>query len=157
MSSTPTFPRRFPLDQRPPYRGTMVKGKKTPLYGLAWVRSPQDLSRNLGDISTGNDEYRDVIRKNWKGPHSLSPRAIYGIDGNYYLVAEWNQPHSELDLKEIVAAARKAMGVENDPTTDATLQWHWFPLTWVARDWKEREAKKHGLEETQDMLRDMQH
>ncbi|KAE9389136.1 hypothetical protein BT96DRAFT_1025158 [Gymnopus androsaceus JB14] len=69
MSSTPTFPRRFPLDQPPPYRGTMVKGKKTPLYGLAWVCSPQDLSRNLGDISTGNDEYRDVIRKNWKGPH----------------------------------------------------------------------------------------
>lgn len=72
------------------------------------------------------------------------------------MVAEWNEPHSELSSKQIIAAAKKAMGVENDPATDATLQWHRFPLSWVARDQREREERKHGLEEAQNILRDVQ-
>ncbi|KAF9041148.1 hypothetical protein BDP27DRAFT_1374399 [Rhodocollybia butyracea] len=139
------FHRRLPPDQPPPCRNSIVHGKRTPLYGLAWVCSPHQLSKNLGGVPTGRGKHRDVISAQWKGPFSyeLSPSAVFGMDGNYYLVAEWNEPHPGHTSEAIIEAARKAVGVDKDVTLEATLQWYRFPLTWLVQE--EREKEKLAL------------
>ncbi|KAF9071169.1 hypothetical protein BDP27DRAFT_1419212 [Rhodocollybia butyracea] len=141
VMSTPIFPRRLPPDQPPPRRDSIVEGKRTPLYGLAWVCSPRQLGKNLGSIGTGRGEYRNVISAQWKGPfgYELLPSAVHGMDGKFYLVAEWNKPHPGHTSEAIIEAARKAMGVDKDVTLEATLQWHRFPLTWLAQEEDEKE------------------
>ncbi|KAF9071172.1 hypothetical protein BDP27DRAFT_1322462 [Rhodocollybia butyracea] len=138
--STQIFPRRLPPDQPPPRRDSIVQGKRTPLYGLAWVCSPREFSKNLG-IPFGYGEFREVISARWEGPFSyeLGPSVVGGVDGNYYLVAEWNKPHPGFTSEAIIEAARKAMGVDKNVTLEATLQWHRFPLTWLAQEEDEKE------------------
>lgn len=72
----------------------------------------------------------------------LAPRAKYGLDGNYYLVAEWNKPHPMFSSQEVVEAARKAMGVDKDPTLESSLQWYRFPLSWLAKEERERDKRE---------------
>ncbi|KAF9071167.1 hypothetical protein BDP27DRAFT_1401541 [Rhodocollybia butyracea] len=119
VMSTQISPRRLPPDQTPPRRDR-----------------------------TGCGEYRSVISAQWKGPfgglntnysYELLPSAVHGMDGKFNLVAEWNKPHSGHTSEAIIEAARKAMGVDKDATLEATLQWHRFPLTWLAQEEDEKE------------------
>ncbi|KAF9063829.1 hypothetical protein BDP27DRAFT_1426484 [Rhodocollybia butyracea] len=143
MSSTgERFPcARCPSDP-PLLWGTLVDGKQTLLYGLGWVCSPQQLSRNLGGVTTLGGRYSEEIMIRWNGPHALTPRGIYAQNGKFYLVAVWNTPpHPGMTREDIVEQARKVMGVDKDSKLEQTFMWYRLPLSWVGR--KKMTRKRH--------------
>ncbi|KAJ7645609.1 hypothetical protein DFH06DRAFT_1425448 [Mycena polygramma] len=135
------FPRRLPLDQPPPLEGRLVDGRRTPMYVLAWVCPPRKLYENLagGPLGTVSDcNLRDVVSEKWAAfpdfDFALHPMAYYGIDGNYYLIAMFNNRKTnhinrvrDVAGDDLIHSARVSMGVDKDPSLETTLQWFRYP------------------------------
>ncbi|KAJ7087321.1 hypothetical protein B0H15DRAFT_909236 [Mycena belliarum] len=137
------FPLRKPVDDPPPRHMSLIDGQPTPLYVLAWVCPPQklfdNLEKGLPDGTVTDSNFRDYVSDKWDGdfPYELEPMPMYA-GGNYYLIVMFNKRSAnhirrirERDTDPLIQAARVAMGVDNDPSLEATLQWFRFPLRWV--------------------------
>ena len=69
MARIPRFARYYPRDQPPPVRGTILNGKRTPRYGLAWVVSKLEYMRpypnrdpiDIRDLVTAHTERRRTV------------------------------------------------------------------------------------------------
>jgi hypothetical protein len=62
------FPPRRPLNDPPPAFGTVVNGRRTPKYILAWVCPEHELYKNLrgGQFAEVDDSnYSGVIARKW--------------------------------------------------------------------------------------------
>ncbi|KAJ7096541.1 hypothetical protein B0H15DRAFT_825619 [Mycena belliarum] len=149
------FPNRLPLNEPPPLQGTLVDGRRTPLYALAWVCRPHQFYTNLGGGTTGKiDEcnYRDLVFKKWDAPElsfSFQPIPVLEWNGNYYLIALFNRAGAKhltrvLDVASdnVINAARIAMGVDQDPSIEKTLQWFRYPLDWVRSETTNEELRR---------------
>lgn len=90
----------------------------------------------------------------------LAPLPFLGMDGNYYLIAMFNESvadhHNRVcNMAEdpLIESARVCMGVDKDPSLEATLQWFRWPLDWLGieerqKDWaRPAEEDAKGAEE----------
>ncbi|KAJ6474747.1 hypothetical protein C8R45DRAFT_381826 [Mycena sanguinolenta] len=142
MSTNPeTFPRRRPFDHPPPRCGELVNGRPTPTYALAWVCPARTFYKNLGGGELGKVDdcnFTDVVSKKWRAcpkfEPGLKPIPYPGVDGNFYLIAMFNERDADhlnrvLDVAgdPLIQSARICMGVDLDPTLEDTLQWIRFP------------------------------
>ncbi|KAJ7264436.1 hypothetical protein B0H12DRAFT_227451 [Mycena haematopus] len=134
------FPRRRPVDDPPPLRGELVDGRRTPSYALAWVCPARAFYKNLG---VGEPEhvddcnFTDIVSRKWhtcpKFAPGLEPIPYPGLNGNFYLIAMFNDPDADhlnriLDVAgdPLIQAARICLGVKEDPSLESTLQWFRF-------------------------------
>ncbi|KAJ7350545.1 hypothetical protein DFH08DRAFT_861721 [Mycena albidolilacea] len=137
------FPRRKPVTEPPLLRGELVNGRPTPTYALAWVCSSLKFYKNLGGGELGKVDdcnFSDVVTEKWHAcpkfdrPPGLEPIPYPGMNGNFYLIAMFNERNADhLERVRDVAgdphiqSARMAMGVNLDPTLEKTLQWIRWP------------------------------
>ena len=70
------------------------------------------------------------------------------MDGNYYLIAMFNDKIADhvnrvrdVAGDPLIQSARISMGVDQDPSLEATLQWFRWPLNWVAAEKTEGEGE----------------
>ncbi|KAJ7103999.1 hypothetical protein B0H15DRAFT_808018, partial [Mycena belliarum] len=149
------FPSRLPLNEPPPLQGTSVDGHRTPLYALAWVCRPRQFYTNLGGGTIGtisSRNYRDLVFQKWDAPElsfSFQPIPVLERDGNYYLIALFNRAGAKhltrvLDVASdnVIHAARIAMGVDQNPSIEKTLQWFRYPLDWVRSETTDEELRR---------------
>ncbi|KAJ7933910.1 hypothetical protein B0H13DRAFT_685906 [Mycena leptocephala] len=135
-----TFPRRLPVDQPPALRGVIVNGAPTPRYALAWVCPSRTFYMNMGGGKLGivtDRDFSDAVSRKWNAcPGSqgfkfgLRPLPYPGPDGNFYLIAMFNDPDADHATRvgdvagdPLIQAARISMGVDADLAVDETLQW----------------------------------
>ncbi|KAJ7336235.1 hypothetical protein DFH08DRAFT_284677 [Mycena albidolilacea] len=131
-----TSARRLPVNNPPPVADR-------PTYILACVCSPRTFNRNLrggvlDNFSSCNSS--QVISNKWvsvPGVPRLVPRPWLAVNNNYYLIAKFNAVKSDhvnrahidnADKDPVIQAARVAMGVDQDPSLEGTLQWYKWPL-----------------------------
>ncbi|KAJ7714245.1 hypothetical protein DFH07DRAFT_900173 [Mycena maculata] len=148
-----TFPFRRPVGQPPPLFGVIENGRSTPKYVLAWVCNPTTFFKNLGGGELGKVHYcnfSDVVSKNWrtrpKFGFGLRPLPYPGPDGNFYLIAMFNEPEANhiirvrnLAQDPLIESARVSMGVDKDQSLEKTLQWFRWPLNWLQAEERQRE------------------
>ncbi|KAJ7720815.1 hypothetical protein B0H16DRAFT_1603962 [Mycena metata] len=116
MTRNRLFPRRRPLDQPPLRCGEL-----------------------LGKVDDCN--FTDVVSEKWRAcspsqfGYSLKPIPYPGAGDYFYLIVMFNDRYADhltrvLNAAEdpLIQAARIAMGVDLDPTLEATLQWIRWPL-----------------------------
>ncbi|KAE9405357.1 hypothetical protein BT96DRAFT_336234 [Gymnopus androsaceus JB14] len=142
------FPRRRAFNDPPPPRNEEVNGRRTPLYGLAWVCTPEQLARSLeAPVRAFGGAYRGRLVKKWdpenRFSYSLAPCVDLGEDMNYYVIALWNLPHPGHKADDIIDAARKALDVDSDPDLESTFMWYRFPLAWLRKEERERERLQY--------------
>ncbi|KAJ7264435.1 hypothetical protein B0H12DRAFT_1321391 [Mycena haematopus] len=142
-SSTKTelFPRRRPPHDPPPQRGELVTGHRTPAYALAWICPAPAFFENL---AVGEPEHVDdcnftaVVSRKWrtcpKFGAGLKPIPYPGLNGNFYLIAMFNDPDADhlnrirdVAGDPLIQSARICLGVNADPSLESTLQWIRFP------------------------------
>ncbi|KAJ7243191.1 hypothetical protein B0H12DRAFT_1221211 [Mycena haematopus] len=172
MSSNETFPRRLPIHNPPPPRGTILDGRLTPPYVLAWVCDPRDFYLNVGGGKPGKVHrcnFAQAVSDKWDPPPDATfdhmPLPYPGADGNFYLIALWNtresknKRDSEVEFVQraqnatadpIIQAARVAMGVDQDPKLEETLQWFRWPLGWLHLEEHQRWLARERELELQD-------
>ena len=80
-----------------------------------------------------------------------------GVDGNYYLIAMFNNKNADhlklvcdIERDPLIQSARVSMGVDKDPSLEATLQWFRYPI-----DWLEAEERLKEAEEDAELQRDL--
>ncbi|KAJ7644507.1 hypothetical protein FB45DRAFT_898091 [Roridomyces roridus] len=133
----------LPADQPPPLEKTIVNGRRTPTYALAWFCDPERLYRNLGraEIEVTGEPWHlwDVVsNRYWRFEdncgYGLSPIPHQTDDGNFYLVAMFNGAEAnhlerikDIANDPLIQGARIAMGVDGDPELEKTLKWHLWP------------------------------
>ena len=67
--------------------------------------------------------------------YKFKPRTFLAEDGNYYLVAMFNDPYTEHQKRvadpedDLILAARKAFAIT--PAHEPSFMWYRFPLGWV--------------------------
>ncbi|KAJ7130395.1 hypothetical protein C8R44DRAFT_775477 [Mycena epipterygia] len=135
------FPRRKPVDQPPLRCGELVDGHRTPSYALAWVCPSATFYKNLGGGVLGKVDdcnFTDVVSEKWRScpkfGHDLKPIPYPGMDGNFYLIAMFNERNADhlnrvLDPEDpLIQSARISMGVDQTPALEDTLQWIRWPI-----------------------------
>ncbi|KAJ7823473.1 hypothetical protein B0H14DRAFT_3730082 [Mycena olivaceomarginata] len=159
------FPRRKPVTDPPLVCGELVNGRPTPTYALAWICSSRQFYLNLGGGELGKVDdcnFADVVtEKSHECPKfhrwlpsltvsadsvistspGLEPILYPGINGNFYLIAMFNERNTDhlkrvgnLAEDPLIQSAKISMGVDVDPTLDETLQWiRWSPRRVSAR------------------------
>ncbi|KAJ7237321.1 hypothetical protein B0H12DRAFT_110601 [Mycena haematopus] len=121
--STKRFPLRRPVDDPPLPEGHRVDNLPTPSYVLAWVCDQRDFFINIGGETA-------------PGLNSMPPLAYPAAYDKFCLIVMWNTNAEDINRARhptedpIVQAARVAVGVDEDPSLDKTLQWFRWPLNW---------------------------
>ncbi|KAJ7191369.1 hypothetical protein B0H12DRAFT_1082820 [Mycena haematopus] len=158
--STKRFPRRRPVDDPPLPEGRRVDNLPTPAYVLAWVCKRRDFYINIGgETGKANScNFSTVIDTRWEpapGLNSMPPLAYPAPYDNVCLIVMWNTEAEDINRARhptedpVVQAARVAVGVDEDPSLDKTLQWLRWPLDWFtlkeyARMMAESEGNRDG-------------
>ncbi|KAJ7116008.1 hypothetical protein C8R44DRAFT_628262 [Mycena epipterygia] len=153
------FPLRMPVDQPPMLLGELANGRRTPSYALAWVCPPNKFYKNLErDMpkKVNDRNYRNAIAEKWRPlpgwSFNLHPMPYLAMDENYYLIIIYNERYADhlqrvLDVKNdpVIQAARVAMGVDQDPLIEETLQWLRYPINWVVAEARQTRARSRLL------------
>ncbi|KAJ7191370.1 hypothetical protein B0H12DRAFT_1246294 [Mycena haematopus] len=140
--STKRFPRRRPVDDPPLPEGYRVDNLPTPLYALGWVCDQRDFFMNIGGGILGvahSSNHSSIVTKRWKpapGLSAMPPLAYPAADDKFCLIVMFNLEAEDINRARhptedpVIQAARVAVGVDQDPSLDKTLQWFRWPLGW---------------------------
>ncbi|KAJ7628588.1 hypothetical protein FB45DRAFT_918697 [Roridomyces roridus] len=160
-SNSERFPCKIAFGDPPAVKGTLVNRHPTPQYVLAWVCPETKFFENIACEDSA--DYTNLLRRKWNAlPESElapPPRAAFAQDGTFYLIAMSNKAYmkhltcSKTPNDPVIQAARVAMGVDKDPSLEATLNWYRWPLNWMHEEILDRRNAKCQLLKFEDLNR----